>query len=89
MGNIRTTPNFMELWTGEQARQVREKVRTCPKNCWMVGTAAPVMKKYIKHPAKWVIKNKLRSVIGKDAVLDKCWHNVGQDPRQGDLREVL
>ena len=89
MGNIRTTPNFMELWTSEQARQVREKVRTCPKNCWMVGTAAPVMKKYIKHPAKWVIKNKLRSVIGKDAVLDKCWHDVGQDPRQGDLREVL
>ena len=45
------------------------------------------MKKYIKHPAKWVVKNKMRSMMGKDAILDKCWHDVGQDPQQGDLRE--
>ena len=89
MGNIRTTPNFMDIWNSDQAEMVRAKVRKCPKNCWMVGTASPVMKKYIKHPAKWVIKNKLRSMMGKDAVLDKCWHNVGQDPQQGDLRETF
>ncbi len=87
MGNIRTTPDFMAIWSSEQAETVRAKVRKCPKNCWMVGTASPVMKKYIKHPAKWALKNKLRSLQGKPAVLDKCWHNVGQDPSQGDLRE--
>ncbi|MBR6489756.1 MAG: radical SAM protein [Muribaculaceae bacterium] len=87
MGNIRTTPDFMTIWNSDQAEKVREKVRKCPKNCWMVGTAAPVMKKYIKYPAKWAIKNKLRSMQGKPAVLDKCWHNVGQDPQQGDMRE--
>lgn len=89
MGNIRDTSDFMSIWNSEQAQQVREKVRKCPKNCWMVGTASPVMKKYIRHPAKWALKNKMRSIMGKKAVLDKCWHNVGQDPSQGDLRETL
>lgn len=89
MGNIRTTPDFMTIWNSEQAEKVRAKVRKCPKNCWMVGTAAPVMKKYIKHPAKWALKNKMRSLRGKPALLDKCWHNVGQDPQQGDLRETF
>jgi radical SAM protein with 4Fe4S-binding SPASM domain len=87
MGNIRETPDFQEIWAGEQAQKVREMVRRCPKNCWMVGTASPVMKKYIKGPLIWSAKNKLRSLAGKPAVLDKCWYSVGQDPQQGDLRE--
>jgi len=87
MGNIRDYASFEELWFSESAEAVREKVRTCPKNCWMVGTAAPVMKKYIRHPAKWVAKNKLNSLLGKPICTDTapvC--DVGQDLRQGDLR---
>ena len=87
MGNIRETPNFMTIWESEQAQQVRAMVRKCPKNGWMVGTASPVMHKYIKHPLKWALKNKFLSIQGKPACLDKCWYNVGQDPCQGDLRE--
>ena len=87
MANNRQTPNFMTIWESEQAQQERDMVRKCPKNCWMVGTASPVMHKYIKHPLKWAIANKLRSMQGKSACLDKCWYNVGQDPCQGDLRE--
>ena len=87
MGNIRETPDFQELWASEQAQKVRSMVRKCPKNCWMVGTASPVMKKYFKYPLKWVIKNKLRSLQGKTACLDKCRYNVGQEPEQGNLRE--
>lgn len=87
MGNIRETPDFQAIWTSEQAQHVRELVRTCPKNCWMVGTASPVMHKYMKHPLRWVIKNKWRSMQGREAELDKCWYDVGQDPCQGDLRE--
>jgi radical SAM protein with 4Fe4S-binding SPASM domain len=89
MGNIRTTESFDALWNSEQAQKVRGLVRTCPKNCWMVGTAAPVMKKYIKHPATWVAKNKIKSLLGKPVCIDdipKC--DVGQDPQQGDLREA-
>ena len=85
MGNIRDVKNFEEIWYSEKAQQVREKVAKCPKNCWMVGTAAPVMKKYIKHPTKWVMKNKLRSMIGKPVCLDIPQCNVGQNPLQGDL----
>ena len=62
-------------------------VRCCPKNCWMLGTASPVMKKYLKHPVKWALINKLRSMQGKLAVLNKCCYKVGQNPVQGDLRE--
>ena len=87
MGNIRDVKTFEELWSSDKARQVREKVATCPKNCWMVGTAAPVMKKYIRHPTQWVLKNKLKSVLGKPVCIDQVpYYNVGQDPRQGDLR---
>ena len=86
MGNIRETPDFNTLWNSEQAQRVREKVRSCPKNCWMVGTASPVTKKYLIHPLKWVLKNKWRSITGRPACLDKKWYDVGQDPRQGDLR---
>ncbi len=87
MGNIRECTSFEELWFSQQAKMIREKVRTCPKNCWMVGTAAPVMKKYISHPAKWVFKNKIKSLLGKPIctnTVPKC--DVGQDPLQGDLR---
>ena len=87
MGNIRETPDFQQLWNSEQAEKVRAMVCKCPKNCWMVGTASPVMKKYIKNPLIWAAKNKLRSLANKPAILDKQYYNVGQDPHQGDLRE--
>ena len=88
-GNIRGVKTFDDIWYGPQADKVRALVRTCPKNCWMVGTAAPVMKKYIRHPAAWVLKQKLRSLAGKkiDRTTLPRPYAVGQDPRQGDLRE--
>lgn len=87
MGNLRGYETFEELWFSDQAKRVRQLVSTCPKNCWMVGTAAPVMKKYIKHPAGWVMKNKLKSMLGRPICIDKIpYYDVGQDPRQGDLR---
>lgn len=64
MGNIRSGKTFEEIWNSPEADEVRSMVRNCPKNCWMVGTASPVMKKYITRPATWVIANKLRSVMG-------------------------
>ena len=86
MGNIHDAP-FMEIWESEQAQKVRAMVRKCPKNCWMVGTASPVMHKYIKYPAKWALQNKLRSMQGKPICIEPKWCDVGQDPCQGDLRE--
>lgn len=89
MGNIRDVQTFEELWFSKQAQEVRDLVHTCPKNCWMVGTAAPVMKKYIKHPTKWVLKNKFKSIIGKPIdINDVPYYDVGQSPLQGDLRQI-
>lgn len=65
MGNIRSGLTFEEIWNSPQAEEVRKHVRSCPKNCWMVGTASPVMKKYVSKPAAWVMKNKVRSMMGK------------------------
>jgi len=90
MGNIRQEKDFKKIWYSEQAEKVRALVRKCPKNCWMVGTAAPVMKKYIKHPLKWVVKNKVKSLLHLPLDLNyipTC--DVGQDSRQGDLREKI
>ncbi len=86
MGNIRDYSTFEELWNSGQAQRVRDLVKVCPKNCWMVGTAAPVMKKYIKHPTQWVVKNKMKSLMGKPFnVEDIPYFKVGQNPLQGDL----
>lgn len=69
MGNLHECEDFMELWNSEQAQRVRDKVRHCPKNCWMVGTVSPVMHKYIYKPAAWVLLNKLRSMCGMGATM--------------------
>ena len=62
MGNIRQTPDFDTLWNSEQACQVRQLAAGCPKNCWMVGTASPVMHKYIGKTAAWALRNKWRNI---------------------------
>ena len=60
MGNLKDK-TFDEIWSSEQARKVREQVRHCNKNCWMIGSAAPAMKKNLKIPIAWIIQNKLFS----------------------------
>ncbi len=65
MGNIREK-SFEEIWNSEQAHKVREKVRTCQKQCWMVGSAAPAIKKHKMEPILWVIKNKIRVMLNKE-----------------------
>lgn len=89
MGNIHEATDFITLWNSPQAEKVRMLVRRCPKNCWMVGTASPVMHKYIKIPLKWAIQNKLRSMQGKPACLDKKGCDVGQPPCQGDSIKTI
>jgi len=65
MGNIREN-SFEEIWNGERAEKVRETVRTCGKQCWMVGSAVPVIKKYPHKPAAWVLRNKLRVMFNRE-----------------------
>ncbi|MFX0196266.1 MAG: radical SAM protein [Candidatus Hodarchaeota archaeon] len=69
MGNL-NEKSFEEIWNGERARGIREKVRNCDKNCWMIGTASPAMKKHIMSPTLWVLRNKLKFFFGKEICAD-------------------
>jgi radical SAM protein with 4Fe4S-binding SPASM domain len=65
MGNL-NEKSFEEIWNGERTRGIREKVKDCSKNCWMIGTASPAIKKHIMSPTLWVLRNKLRLILGKE-----------------------
>ena len=84
MGNLHDVEDFMTLWTGAKAKAVRDKVANCPKSCWMIGSASPVMKKYITKVAPWVLKNKLKVMRGGrvDTTCIPFFH-VGTNDKQG------
>lgn len=68
MGDLKTQ-DFDEIWHSEQAQKVRELVKNCKQNCWMIGTSVPAMRKKILIPVKWVLRNKLRLTFGRDICL--------------------
>jgi len=90
MGNLNDVNYFMDIWKSARADEVRTKVATCPKNCWMIGSASPVMKKYIKSVLPWVIKNKIKSLKGNRIDGNCCPHfEVGQNHLQGSLADKI
>lgn len=69
MGNIKEK-SFEEIWNSPEADKVRMAVRDCKRGCWMIGSAAPAMKKNIAGPGLWVLKNKVRLLLGKGVNLE-------------------
>ncbi|HDL64841.1 MAG TPA: radical SAM protein [Proteobacteria bacterium] len=65
MGNL-NEQSFEEVWNSARASLLKEKVRDCKKNCWMIGTASPAMKKHLAKPLNWVIKHKLKLLFRID-----------------------
>ena len=65
MGNIRRD-TFETIWTSSRAGEVRDAVRSCDRNCWMIGSVAPAMKKNIRIPLAWILRNKLRLIFNKE-----------------------
>ncbi|MEM5843297.1 MAG: SPASM domain-containing protein [Candidatus Aenigmatarchaeota archaeon] len=55
MGNL-NLQSFKEIWHSEKAKRIREMVKNCPKNCWMIGTASPAIKKNLFKVLVWVVK---------------------------------
>ena len=86
MGNLHETNDFMTIWNSTKAAEIRAKVAECPKTCWMIGSASPVMRKYMSKVLPWVLRNKFRSLMGQ-RVCGNCIprFDVGQNPRQGRL----
>jgi|SRR5271157_4547404 len=90
MGNLHDVASFSEIWDSGRAVQVRRSVAACPKNCWMIGSASPVMRKHITRLLPWVFKSRLKALLGARVCADSCPRfNVGQDPRQGRLGQPL
>lgn len=58
MGNLKEK-SWDEIWNSEKADKVRRTVQKCPKNCWMIGSAAPAMRDQLKVPLTWVLKHKI------------------------------
>ena len=56
MGNLHDN-TWDEIWNGQQAAKVREQVKHCEKNCWMIGSVSPAMKQRIWIPGWWVVKH--------------------------------
>ncbi len=57
MGNL-NNQSWEELWGSDAAENVRKAVRSCDRNCWMIGSVSPAMHKYIWVPLIWVLKHK-------------------------------
>lgn len=59
MGNL-NTQSWRELWHSPQAQQTRQQVRNCKRNCWMIGSVSPAMRRQVWKPGLWVLVHKLR-----------------------------
>lgn len=74
MGNLHGQ-DFAGIWSSPKAEEIRKQVAGCNKQCWMIGSAAPAMKKRISVPAQWVLKNKLRMLVNKQG--PNCLDPIG------------
>jgi MoaA/NifB/PqqE/SkfB family radical SAM enzyme len=59
MGNL-NNQTWNEVWNSRQAECVRQKVRHCDRQCWMIGSVSPAMHKYIVIPTWWVLIHKMK-----------------------------
>ena len=79
MGNL-NRQTWTELWHSTEAETVRMKVRSCDRNCWMIGSVSPAMHKYIWIPAWWVFIHKIRNIFG-------CKYSMYENKVVCDLRD--
>jgi len=76
MGNLKDQ-SWNEIYYGDLATNIREKVKKCEQNCWMVSSAKTAIRSsiYYKLPKlgvlKWVILNKLNVILGRKINFDK------------------
>lgn len=83
MGNLNSS-TWEEVWNSKQADDVRKKVRYCDRNCWMIGSVSPAMKKYIIIPAFWVIKHKFLRFFKKKKY-SMYENKIVRDYKQGKI----
>jgi len=57
MGSIKESI-FEEIWSSPRAEEVRRAAANCGRNCWMIGSVSPAIKKRPLAPILWILKNK-------------------------------
>jgi MoaA/NifB/PqqE/SkfB family radical SAM enzyme len=62
LGNLKEK-SWDEIWNGERAEVVRQMVKGCKKNCWMIGSVAPAIWHHPVKPALWILKNKTGQIL--------------------------
>lgn len=63
MGSLKER-SLLEVLRTKQADAVREKVKTCNKNCWLICTSAPEIKNWPYRALLWVLKSKVKAHLG-------------------------
>lgn len=63
MGNLKEQ-SWEDIWNSKRAQEVREMVKDCRKNCWMIGSAAPAIWQHPVKPVLWVLKEKVTRTQG-------------------------
>ena len=58
MGSLKAQ-TFDEIWQSPEAQPIRSRVQACDRDCWMIGSVAPAMKRNLRVPLVWVIRSKL------------------------------
>ena len=85
MGNL-NRQSWDELWNSPEAEAVRQKVRTCERNCWMIGSVSPAMHKYILKPAWWVVRHRFLR-FWKKKKYSMYENRIVRDYRDGKVRK--
>jgi Fe-coproporphyrin III synthase len=60
IGNLNQQNSFVDIWNSPAAMVMRQKVAVCDKQCWMIGSVSPAIKKYPWQPTLWVLRNRFR-----------------------------
>lgn len=85
MGNLKEQ-SFEEIWNSERAKKVREAVKVCKNNCWMVPNAIPVIKKHPIETLTWIVKEKISAHLGindeKDILVTGAYENMKMDIKE-------
>lgn len=68
IGNLEEQ-SWDEIWNSKRAEELRQEVKNCKKNCWMIGSAAPAIWNHPLKPIKWVLVNKARVILGRDPII--------------------
>lgn len=83
MGNL-NEQSWDEVWNSVQADVIREKVRHCDRNCWMIGSVSPAMRTHILTPLRWVIAHKFLRA-GRKKKYSMYENKVCRDYRDGKV----